>query len=187
MSNSGTLTLVYGPMFSGKTTWLIEHFRPGDVAFRPMIDTRYTTESVLHNHNGKQLPALSVDSNQPKSMIRMVKEARPNLARVMIDEIHFYPNGVVGVIREFLAGGLRVIVAGLLTDSERSDFGVTRVLLEMADEVHELTARCDGDGCQSPARWSYAKAKKTAQLVVGAGDLYGAACEKHYELLHVIA
>jgi deoxyadenosine/deoxycytidine kinase len=68
-------------------------------------------------------------------------------------------------------------------DSDRQDFGPTRQLREMADVIKAFYAHCDfgvnGSRCRKPARYNYFKGKKPGQVVVGAFDLYGAACERH--------
>ena len=45
----GKLTAVYGSMFSGKTTYLIEQFDKGSsaVVFKPDLDERYTKKPAV--------------------------------------------------------------------------------------------------------------------------------------------
>lgn len=177
-------------MWSDKTTWLIEKYRHGRrvIAFKPNIDNRYTTKAVLKSHNGGEAKAILVNKDKPKELL-VLAEKIANLERVIIDETNFFNTSLISVIEKFVKKGIDVFTAGLLLDSDNREFGPTKQLTKLADEVIEGRARCDyrfANGvCTRPAKYTYAKKKKESQLVVGAADLYGAACEEHYHLLHV--
>ncbi|OGD59285.1 hypothetical protein A3I57_01970 [Candidatus Beckwithbacteria bacterium RIFCSPLOWO2_02_FULL_47_23] len=184
----GKLVVRHGPMWSDKTTWLIEKMTGSlSLAFKPSIDKRYTDKAVLRSHTGAEAEAILVDKNKPKRLWEMVKSARAE--RVVIDETNFFDDRLIKVINKIIRNGVDVFAAGLLLDSDRKEFGPTKKLSRLADEVIEGRARCDfryANGyCQNPAKYTFAKTKKSGQLVVGAADLYGAACEEHYHLLHV--
>lgn len=185
----GKLVVRHGPMWSDKTTWLIRRLREAKqaVAFKPNIDNRYTAKAVLRSHTGLEAEAVLVDKNKPKALWDQIKSGQ--FDRIVIDETNFFDDRLVKIIRRILGKGVDVYTAGLMLDSDRKDFGPTRALSRLADEVIEGRARCDfryANGvCLNPAKYTFAKAKKSGQLVVGAADLYGAACEEHYHLLHV--
>lgn len=184
----GKLVVRHGPMWSDKTTWLIEKMTgSASLAFKPSIDKRYTDKAVLRSHTGAEAEAILVDKNKPKRLWEIVKSARAQ--RVVIDETNFFDDRLIKVINKIIRNGIDVFAAGLLLDSDRKEFGPTKKLSRLADEVIEGRARCDfryANGyCRNPAKYTFAKAKKSGQLVVGAADLYGAACEEHYHLLHV--
>jgi thymidine kinase/deoxyadenosine/deoxycytidine kinase len=185
----GKLVVRHGPMWSDKTTWLINQYnKPGkSIAFKPILDNRYTNNSVLRSHNGDEAIAIMIDSQKPSALWRSIKGKKIN--RVLIDETNFFPETLIKVVFRILNQGVDVYAAGLTLDSDRKDFGPTKKLMKFADEVIEGRARCDyrySNGvCLNPAQYTFAKMKKEAQLVVGAADLYGAACADHYHLLHV--
>lgn len=180
----GTLTAVYGPMFSGKTTYLIEQFDKGKsaVVFKPDLDERYTKKPVVVSHNQEMIPAVLVNHLKPEEMRDLVGDFKV----VMIDEVNFFHESLIEVIKTFIEEGRNVYVAGLYLDSERNVWGPMTTLIEMADKKVEVTARCDGDKgkCQSPAVLTYRKIPKTEQVRVAGADEYGATCELHYEELH---
>ncbi len=185
----GKLVVRHGPMWSDKTTWLIEKLSGSKqaVAFKPSIDNRYTSKAVLRSHNGAEAEAILVDTKRPKTLWEKIKEKKAD--RVVIDETNFFDDKLIKVIKKILSQGVDVYAAGLLLDSDRKEFGPTKKLTQIADEVIEGRARCDfhfANGfCLNPAKFTYAKRKKESQLVVGAADLYGAACVEHYHLLHM--
>lgn len=180
----GKLVAVYGPMFSGKTTYLIEQFDKGAsaVVFKPDLDERYTKKPVVISHNQAMIPAVLVNHLKPEEMKDLVGDFKV----VMIDEVNFFHDSLIDTVKTFLDEGRDIYVAGLALDSERQIFGPMTRLIELADETVEVAARCDGDGakCKEPATLSYRKIPKTEQVRVAGADEYGAACTKHYDGLH---
>lgn len=180
----GKLSVIYGPMFSGKTTYLIKQFGNGEgtVVFKPDLDQRYTKQPVVVSHDKAEIPAVLVNNLKPEEMNWLVGE----FARVMIDEVNFFVDSLIPVVKQFLNDGRDVYVSGLVLDSEGGVFGPMTKLVAIADEKIEVSARCDGQGgkCKNPATLSYRKIPKTEQVKVGGVDEYGACCSKHYDQLH---
>jgi len=180
----GKLIAIYGPMFCGKTTYLIEQFDKGvsAVVFKPDLDERYTKKPLVVSHNQEMIPAVLVNHLKPEEMKSLVADFKV----VMIDEVNFFHESLLSVIEQFLSEGRDVYVAGLYLDSERIVWGPMTTLIGIADSKIEMTAHCDGEGgkCQSPAILTYRKISKTEQVRVAGSDEYGATCELHYEELH---
>jgi len=179
-------------MGAGKTSWLIEKKEQlisggADklIVVKPKLDSR--TKGGLWAHNGQRSVAVTVDHERPELILDEVKITRGKKVVVMIDETNFWNKKLIEVVEKILANGVSVYAAGLLLDSERSDFGPTRDLVEMADTAEQIYAKCDfeekGKRCDIPAEFNFAKGKKEGQVRVGAFDFYGAACETHYEEL----
>lgn len=179
----------HGPMWSDKTTWLIEKLNGSDssLAFKPSLDNRYTDKAVLRSHNGAEAEAILVDAKKPKILFDQALSGKA--VRIVIDETNFFDDKLIAVVKKILNQGIDVYAAGLMLDSDRKEFGPTKKLAAIGDEVIEGRARCDfrfANGyCKNPAKFTYAKRKKESQLVVGAADLYGASCSEHYDLLHM--
>lgn len=180
----GSLTAVYGPMFSGKTTYLIEKYGEGKgaVVFKPDLDERYTKRPVVISHDRLEIPAVLVNHKRPGEMTDLLGE----FERIFIDEVNFFALDLVPFVKQLVDDGKHVYVAGLLLDSERNIFGPMSELLKIANEKIEVSARCDGNKgkCREPATLSYRKVPKTEQVRVAGANEYGAACEAHYSLLH---
>jgi|GEM_PF-210999 len=185
----GKLVVRHGPMWSDKTTWLIEKHKAGalSLAFKPTLDNRYTNKAVLRSHTGAETEAILIDASKPHQLWKNISGKK--IERIVIDETNFFDDRLIKVVKRILQQGIDVFAAGLMLDSDRKEFGPTKKLAQIADEVIEGRARCDfrfANGyCLTPAKYTYAKRKKQSQLVVGAADLYGAACVEHYHLLHV--
>lgn len=175
----GKLTIVTGPMFAGKTTALLEAasaFSPNAILlYKPSIDTRYSKTSIV-SHNGKELPALLVDRENPNFKSDLTDAIRA----VFIDELNFFEfNKIAPRIKELLSEGITVFGSGLSYDFEKKPFGAVLPLTQIADSVITLTAICDF--CGGKAIHSYRKKKLKEYLVVGGAELYGACCEPCFE------
>lgn len=171
-------------MFAGKTTWLLEYARALSadefVLLKPSIDTRYS-ENECVTHDGDRLPAF----NLPMEPITF-PEFSSKIKTVLLDELNFLnPDALIPAVEAQLKEGRDVVAAGLLYDFEKKPFGATLALSKLADEFVQLEARCDG--CSQPARHSYRKVRVADQVVLGAGELYGACCEKCWGRLSAAA
>jgi thymidine kinase len=184
--HSGSIEVITGSMFSGKTDELIRRLRRATIArqkvqvFKPAIDVRYAVEKVT-SHAGTDFAAIPI---QKAAEIRdRLEEDTTVLA---IDEAQFFDDEVVAVARELAEFGLRVLVAGLDTDFRGEPFGPMPTLMAQAERVDKLQAICMK--CGEPA-------SRTQRLVngqpahyddpvviVGASELYEARCRAHHEV-----
>lgn len=173
------LTVVGGPMFSGKTTWLIEYTKklvPESFAiYKPNIDTRYATGAVV-THNGQSLAAANIDYKNPH-----FPPLGKHIKTILIDELNFFsPDPLIREVERHMKLGRAVVGVGLLYDSKKKPFGATLPLSEKADTFVELSALCDG--CGKAANHSYRKNQLKDKIVLGAGETYGACCEPCWQL-----
>ncbi len=184
--HSGSIEVVCGSMFSGKTEELIRLLRRSVIArqkvqvFKPVIDDRYKLEKVT-SHSGSDFDAIPVKSS---SEIRQL--LRVDTTVVGVDEAQFFDEGIVDVVREMADRGIRVIVAGLDTDFRAEPFGSMPLLLALADRVSKLTAICMV--CGEPANRTQRLVNgKPAHyndpiVIVGAAEMYEARCRDHHEV-----
>ena len=181
----GSIEIITGSMFSGKTEELIRRLRRARIArqavqvFKPIIDNRYAVEKVT-SHAGTAYDALPI------------QEANDLLARldvdttvVGIDEAQFFDDEIISICSQLADRGLRVIVAGLDTDFRGEPFGCMPVLMAQAERVDKLQAICMVCGepaCRTqrlvnghPARYH------DPVVIVGASEMYEARCRDHHE------
>ena len=94
-TDSGTIEVICGSMFSGKTEELMRRLRRATIAkqriqvFKPAVDIRYSAKAIA-SHNGLQLNAIPV---QTSDEIRQLVD--PAAGVIAIDEIQFFDDGVV--------------------------------------------------------------------------------------------
>ncbi len=174
------LTLIGGPMFSGKTTWLLDHVKElpsgSFQLFKPNIDVRYGDDELV-THNGERLPARNLSTKKP-----IFPKLGPEIKTLLIDELNFFQaETLLPALREQEAAGRQIVAAGLLYDFMKQPFGATLPLSKVADHFEQLFARCDR--CGKPAEHSYRKTQETDQVVLGAKDKYGACCSECWTVL----
>lgn len=178
----GTLTLLTGPMFAGKSARLIRAAREAaagsetPLALKPAFDTRDPFSRLSSRDEAAAgFPATSV-SCWPRA------EAA-NRSLVILDEVQFlvaphYRGDVVADIAAALDAGTNVLAGGLDTDYHRRPFAVVSRLLALADRHERLWARCHR--CGAPARWTAKMRDTGALLEPGDTELYEARCDRHW-------
>lgn len=172
----GRLEVITGPMFSGKSTELLRRLRLAQIArkktaaFKHAADTRFDEDEIA-THAEQRGWALAVSTAQE------VQEAwHGRGAHVIgIDEAQFFGADLVDVVERLVAGGKRVIVAGLNQDSFGNPFGPMPDLLARADEIFLAHAVCLV--CGEPATRTYRKpGSAQEQVLIGAESEYEARC-----------
>lgn len=184
--HTGSIEVVTGSMFSGKTDELIRRLRRATIArqkvqvFKPVIDNRYHVDKVT-SHAGTVFGAIPVSCSE--EILRILD---PETSVVGIDEAQFFDIGIVAVAQRLADQQIRVIVAGLDTDFRGDPFGCMPTFMAIAEQVDKLQAICMV--CGEPA-------SRTQRLVngqpayyddpvviVGASEMYEARCRQHHEV-----
>ena len=174
----GSIEVVCGPMFSGKTEELIRRVKRAQIAkqrvqiFKPAIDDRYDENDVVSHSS------LSIKAEPVENAVDILLRLKDSTRIVAIDEVQFFDDSIITVISKLAARGYRVICAGLDLDYRAQPFGPMGTLLAIADEVMKIQSICMV--CGSPATRSQRLSKSTEQVLVGETDAYEARCRAHY-------
>ncbi|MBK7630615.1 MAG: thymidine kinase [Ignavibacteriales bacterium] len=176
--DSGWIEVITGCMFSGKTEELIRRLRRAKIAkqkiviFKPIIDTRYSNNSIV-SHSEQSLPSILI--KDVKEILDLVEDAQV----VGIDEAQFFSNDIINVCNKLADDGKRVIVAGLDMDYRGIPFEPLPQLLSVSEYITKSLAICVE--CGNPADRTQRKTASSERVIVGAADLYEARCRKcHY-------
>lgn len=182
----GSIEVVCGSMFSGKTDELIRRLVRATIAkqkvqvFKPAIDIRYAVEKVA-SHTGSTFDAIPVESSAD---VRSKLDTDTTV--VGVDEAQFFDDGIVAVVQELAARGVRVIVAGLDQDFRGEPFGSMPVLMAEAEDVtklHAICMVCGGDASRTQRLVNGKPARYDEPIViVGASEMYEARCRQHHEV-----
>src|SRR5579872_3208203 len=188
----GTLTVICGPMFSGKSRELIRTVHIAEIAsqdvllFKAGIDVRYSMTDVA-SHDGHTMTARSVDT--AREIIPFVQSAALKPAVVAIDEGQFFDHGLPPVCIWLREQGMRVVVAGLDRNFRGEPFGPMPELLAIADEVVKLRAVCMR--CKDPRVTDTLPQRlidgkpapyDSPEILVGGSDTYEARCLNCHEV-----
>lgn len=186
MRRAGSLTVVCGSMYAGKSEELIRRARRALYArkkvqvFKPCLDNRYDSSKVV-SHRGDQHEAVAV-----KDSAELESKLDPDVDVVCIEEVQFFDDAITSLCVGLADGGVEVVCAGLDQDFRRRPFGPMPRLLCAADEVVKLRAICLR--CGQPASHTYRTIdgrpahKDDPVILIGATEAYEARCRACYEL-----
>jgi len=187
MPPTGSLEVITGPMFSGKTDELIRRLRRARIArqkvqvFFPALDARYAGVDYgkLTSHAGAEF-----DATPARAAEEIPRAVEDDTSVVAIDEAQFFDDDLVPAVGRLVASGLRVIVAGLDTDFRGEPFGPMPLLMAEADRLDKLQAICMvcGEPASRTQRLVNGQPARFHDpvVVMGAGELYEARCRAHH-------
>ena len=170
---AGSIEVICGSMFSGKTEELIRRLKRARFAnqkveiYKPAIDVRYSDDQVV-SHDSHSIPSTPIDS--PASMLLLSSDVEV----VGIDEAQFFDETIVEVVQKLADRGIRVIIAGLDMDFTGKPFGPMPALMAVAEDVQKVHAICVQ--CGSPANHSHRLAKSDKLVLLGEKDTYEPLC-----------
>ena len=185
-SKMGSVEVICGSMFCGKTDELIRRLRRATIAkqkvqvFKPVIDLRYGVEKVT-SHAGSDFAATPV-----QKAAQIMEMVEPDTTVVGIDEAQFFDSEIETVVETLAEKGIRVIVAGLDLNFKGEPFGSMPFIMARAEQVLKLQAICMV--CGEPASRSQRLVNgKPAHIndpiiIVGASEMYEARCREHHEV-----
>lgn len=179
----GSVHLILGPMFAGKTTRLLERVKQLEESVNANVlllksdkDTRYAKDKVV-THDGRGRECFPVKSLELAVVVETVGVEKWNECDVVaVDEAQFLTN-----LYEFCRVAADehdkiVLVAGLNGDFKRETFGEVQETLPLCDSVTKLTAKCK---CGRPALFSKRIVNVgDGQELVGGADKYLPACRR---------
>ncbi len=197
----GSLTVIFGPMFSGKTTRLVQEL----TRFVDVTTESHHTRCILLNHifDDRNLEVgISSHGSSFKGISSLIEIQRisdleeidvTDYNVIGIDEGQFFTS--LNIINKWVNSGKNVIISGLISDSFMEPFGRIFTLIPSADNViqcHSICAECikNRDKIITPDALSAMKAPFTfrlqasnAQIDIGASDKYIPVCRYHYNIL----
>ncbi len=194
----GKLVVISGPMFSGKTSRLMEflerEYLAGNrtVLFKPDIDNRYAGEASVDASNGLDIATGHVYSHKhvrmpahPISMDESASETMRELAgdakAIGIDEAQFFGADarLADLLDEFASQGRSVYLSVLNRDHRGNSFGQSAEFLSSADVIYSLTAvcaKCKSDNATFTQRVVDGKEVFGELIQVGGKDSYEPRC-----------
>lgn len=173
----GSIEVICGSMFSGKTEELIRRLKRAQIArltveiFKPRTDTRFDANAVV-SHNSNSIQSTPVDNSSSILLLGSDVEV------VGIDEAQFFDDELPNVCTVLANRGVRVIVAGLDMDFRGKPFGPMPQLMAIAESVTKVHAVCVR--CGSPALYSYRLVSDEGTILLGEKESYEPRCRACY-------
>lgn len=208
---TGSLTLICGPMFAGKTTRLLalyqEALAEAGADGAPCLLVQYADTARerdgrsspgvrdVHTHDA-ELGARCGATHACRDLLgdaSIVAALRTPGAAVFIDEVHFFTatarddEHLVAVVTALSQAAfcynVRVVCAGLCTDWRRRPFRGMRNLEGVCTATERPAARCAAEGCLAAATCTERLDGAVRDtLCVGGANLYRAVCKRHHPL-----
>ncbi|HXY29216.1 MAG TPA: thymidine kinase [Gemmatimonadaceae bacterium] len=186
-ARSGSVEVIAGVMFSGKSEELIRRVRRAIIGkkkvqvFKSHLDDRYQGVFSISSHDGRTVEAVPVDSS-----LQVSQQLSPLVDVVAIDEAQFMDAGIVSLATSLAERGIRVVIAGTDTDFRGEPFGPMPQLMAIADEVdklHAICVICGGPASRNqrliegkPARYD------SPTILVGGRESYEARCRHCHQV-----
>ena len=170
------IRLYTGPMFSGKSTKLIDSYKPDGtwLAIKPQCDTRYEVAYIV-SHEQRKIPASIVHSGE----LQYYTPA-PDIKHVLIDEGQFFDDLLEGCLK-FVAMGLDVRVAALNGTAQQKPWPAIAKLIPYVDCIKHFSSRCSV--CRGVAPFTVLNDPDTklgeGSVLIGGKDVYAPACRAH--------
>ena len=175
-NSAGYLELILGPMFSGKTTRLIEHYKAYKyigkkiVVINYELDVRYS-DIALSSHDRIEIPCIFSKTLDHALWC--------DADVVLINEGQFFADLVPAVHMMINRHRKHVYVCGLDGDFRRERFGTILDLIPFCDRVEKLSAFCAECRNGTPAIFSNRITAESSQVVIGS-DNYRPLCRACY-------
>ena len=178
--NSGYLEVIFGPMFSGKTTYIVQKYKQHKLldhkiaVINYMDDKRYS-ETELSTHDKITIKCIFI---YRLSELKDNTEIT-NASVLMINEGQFF-----GDLQDFVLDMVEkhkktVYVCGLDSDFQRNKFGQILDLIPYSDNIVKLTSLCMNCKDGTKALFSKRITNNESQIVIGSDD-YIPLCRKCY-------
>jgi thymidine kinase len=169
----GSIEVICGSMFSGKTEELIRRLRRAQIArlsveiFKPKTDTRFDEAAVV-SHNSNSI--LSTPVGHSSAILLLGSDVQV----VGIDEAQFFDAELPNICTILANRGVRVIVAGLDMDYMGKPFGPMPELMAIAESITKVHAVCVV--CGNPALYSYRLVPDESTILLGEKESYEPRC-----------
>jgi thymidine kinase len=182
MNKLSYLEIILGPMFSGKTSRLVEIYKQCQFCDIPVLvinhcfDNRYD-DTLLSTHDKIMIPCIRV-TNLYDLNTRYFEEL--NKAQIiLINEGQFF-NDLYIWVETILQTNKKIYICGLDGDFERKKFGKILDLIPLCDKVTKLSSLCSICKDGTHGIFSMRITNEIEQTVIGS-DNYIPVCRDCYE------
>ena len=192
--NQGSLQIIMGPMFSGKTTELINIYnkyckkygKDKCLTLNYALDNRYDNDKIV-SHDSLSIPCNSILKLEDyfENNINLVNIS--NASFIFINEAQFFDDLTYYVLNLKDIHKKHIILCGLDLDFQRKKFGQLFDLNIYANKVIYLHGKCSTFGCNYLSLYSHRVAENNNQLLVGGANEYIPLCKFCYETINKIS
>lgn len=167
------ITMILGPMYSGKTTECLRRLERFHLAKKPTILLRPTIDSrPFLSHSQKETSWL-----KEEFVSSLLGYDISSYSAVGLDEAQFFPD-LIDFCRRYAPADKNIILSGLIATSEAQMFDSIVQTIPYCDKILKLNAVCTKCGSEFGSYTHYTAGKKTDKVKVGASESYTALCAR---------
>tara|TARA_B100001287_G_C22647804_1_gene513657 strand:- start:539 stop:1225 length:687 start_codon:yes stop_codon:yes gene_type:complete len=180
----GYLEIILGPMFSGKTSRIINIYKQYKYCNINVIVINYEDDNrydnvLLSNHDNVKIECLKC-----RKIMEIIKNIdfndKNSPSVILINEGQFFDDLIESVNLLVNYYNKCVYVCGLDGDYKMKKFGTILDLIPLCDKVTKLNSICSNCKNGRSASFTYRKNSDTTQKVIGTNDIYEPVCRKCY-------
>jgi thymidine kinase len=187
-NKSGYLEIILGPMFSGKSTRLIQIYKQYNfcnisvVAINHSIDNRYD-DNLLTTHDQIKIPCIKTE--KLFDIIPRIEDNNTIFTSdiILINEAQFFPD-LFNFVVELLKKNKKIYVCGLDGDFEKKKFGQILDLIPLCDKIEKLTSICSLCKNGTPGIFTMRLSNEKIQTIVGTYN-YISVCRLCYDFSNI--
>lgn len=173
------MELIFGPMFSGKSTELIRRCQRLQSIGKKVIIINSTKDTrcgdMIQTHDKKEMIALKLDK-----LIDLVDKKEFNEIEVIaIDEAQFFED-LLDMAKKFTFDyDKEVIICGLDGDFNQHKFGQIIDLIPLSTKVDKLSGYCGLCNNKTEGQFTIRTTDNNSQELIGDSDIYICVCKNH--------
>lgn len=185
---NGYLELILGPMFSGKTSKILDLYNQCEFSNIPVVvinhtsDKRYS-ETMLSTHDLKMIPCIQASSLCDAMEILEIKNKINDATVILINEGQFFNDLYEWTEMMVETNHKEIYICGLDGDFNRNKFGQILDLIPLCDKVTKLKSLCSMCKNGTKALFSLRVTEEKEQVLIGS-DCYKPVCRACYNKYH---
>lgn len=185
---NGYLELILGPMFSGKTSKILDLYKQCEFSNIPVVvinhtsDKRYS-ETMLSTHDLKMIPCIQASSLFDAMEIIEIKNKINDATVILINEGQFFNDLYEWTKMMVETNHKEIYICGLDGDFNRNKFGQILDLIPLCDKVTKLKSLCSMCKNGTKALFSLRVTEEKEQVLIGS-DCYKPVCRACYNKYH---
>ena len=177
---SGYLEIIIGPMFSGKTSKLLEIYKQCTYCNIPVVVVNHSLDKRYHSDMLSTHDQLMIPCQNYELLSSLLGHITEETKVVLINEGQFFSD-LEEVVKTLLEQKKHIYICGLDGDFERKKFGQILDLIPLCDKVTKLVSLCSVCKNGSIGIFSKRITQEKEQTIIGSSN-YLPVCRKCYSI-----
>jgi len=175
---TGYLEIIIGPMFSGKTSKLLEIYKQCTYCNIPVMVINHSLDKRYHNDMLSTHDQSMIPCHNYELLSCALNDVTDEMKVILINEGQFFSD-LEEVVKTLLEKNKHIYICGLDGDFERKKFGQILELIPLCDKVTKLVSLCSICKNGSIGIFSKRITEEKEQTIIGSSN-YLPVCRKCY-------